>query len=154
MAHLWQWDPETGWQARGLPGAVSAAGEFCEHGGQWALIGAAGSAVCVNGESLALGLRALVDRDEIRCGESREYFSAETLPLVASMPAGARPLRCPRCKQVIVPGSLAVRCPNPQCGAWHHQSDELPCWTYTPACSLCPQPTPLDGGYRWTPEAQ
>jgi len=42
-----------------------------------------------------------------------------------------------------------VRCP--QCGVWHHQSDELPCWVYSSSCSLCDHPTALDAGYRWIP---
>ena len=45
----------------------------------------------------------------------------------------------------------AVRCP--QCGIWYHQHDQLPCWTYAPACGFCPQSTALDAGFAWTPEA-
>ena len=42
----------------------------------------------------------------------------------------------------------------PQCGVWHHQreTDALRCWTYSPHCAMCDQPTDLSAGYRWTPQ--
>jgi hypothetical protein len=68
---------------------------------------------------------------------------------VSPMPETPRGMMCPRCRQRIEKETLAVRCP--QCGLWHHQSEELPCWTYSSTCAMCPQPSALDAGYQWTP---
>ena len=112
----------------------------------WVLTGTAR----VNGMPLRTGIRVLRDRDELEIGGLCTFFSTETLALVEPMPRGDKPVFCPRCKQGIEPESAAVRCP--QCRVWHHQSDDLPCWTYAEHCTLCDQPTALDAGYRWTPE--
>jgi len=78
------------------------------------------------------------------------FFSTELLAGVTPYPGSERPILCARCKAEIATASPAVRCPR--CGAWHHQSDELPCWTYAERCSVCDQPTALDAGFAWTPE--
>jgi hypothetical protein len=117
-------------------------------GDAWIVVGS--PAVRVNGDPLDAGIRVLRDRDELRAGGSRTFFSAELLPAVVAFPGGERATFCPRCMLEIAPGSPAVRCP--QCRIWHHQSDELPCWTYADRCTMCDQPTPLDAGFRWTPE--
>ena len=114
----------------------------------WLLVGA--PAVRVNGIPLDAGIRVLRDRDELRTGDDRRFFSVESLAVIAPFPGGERATFCPRCKLEIAPDSPAVRCP--QCGVWHHQSDELPCWTYAAHCMLCDHPTALDAGFRWTPE--
>lgn len=121
-------------------------------GALWTLVVGRDARVLVNGSPATLGLLALTDRDEIRLVNARPlFFSTESLahvtPFAASGPRGF----CPRCKQHIEPGTPAVRCPG--CSLWYHASDDLPCWTYAPLCSACPQQTALDAGFRWTPEA-
>jgi hypothetical protein len=116
----------------------------------WALIAPARSDARVNGAPVAAGLRVLADRDEIRIDGEVRYFSAESLAVVVPLPATERTLYCGRCRLEIEAGSAAICCPT--CGIWYHQSAELPCWTYTPKCGFCPQPTALDAGFAWTPE--
>ena len=124
---------------------------------QWSLLARNGTNVRVNGSPVVLGIRVLSDRDEITvradapAGSLRCFYSAERLAEVVAFPGGGT-VRCPRCKQPIRQGQMAVQCPSADCGAWHHQSPELPCWTYSVSCALCPQPTELGGGFRWTPE--
>jgi hypothetical protein len=112
----------------------------------WVLVGAAQ----VNGMPLLTGIRVLRDRDELQVGGLRAFFSAEALAAVRPSPAQGERIFCPRCKQEIEKLSPAVRCP--QCRVWHHQTAELPCWTYSERCASCNQPTDLNAGYRWTPE--
>jgi len=117
------------------------------------LMAAPGGLVWVNGEPLILGIRVLCDRDTIRIG-AREcvFYSTESLPQIVPFPE-ARPVPCARCKTDIMPGTPAVRCPSLTCNAWHHQSDDLPCWTYAEKCAgACDQSTAMDGHYRWNPE--
>ncbi len=131
-------------------GPASAAG--------WVLLGE--SDVSVNGDRLHTGIRVLRDRDEIRCGGSRVFFSTERLPQVEPFPGTEQPVLCPRCRQVIEPGTPAVRCPGANCGLWFHQSEEvLPCWTGYSAqpfktCAMCDYPARLypEADFRWTPE--
>lgn len=119
-------------------------------GETWLVMGLAPSGVLLNGEPLRTGIRVLADRDELHVdGVGRVFFSSERLARIEAFPGAERTVRCPRCKQIVEPGSAAVRCP--QCAAWYHQSDDLPCWTYAPHCALCPQPTALETGYQWTP---
>ena len=130
-------------------------------GNQWSLLTPAGGLVRVNGQSVSLGMRVLQDRDEIVFGSAdgeavHAFFSTELLAEVAPFP-GESPMICPRCKQGIKPLMPAVRCPA--CGAWHHQIRQgdpehatRECWTYSERCAICPQPTELGAGYRWTPE--
>jgi hypothetical protein len=114
------------------------------------VMGVTAAGVLLNGEPLRTGIRVLADRDELHVdGVGRVFFSTERLARVEPCPGAEPAVRCVRCKQIIEPGTDAVRCP--QCGVWYHQSDDLPCWTYTPHCVLCPQPTALETGYRWTP---
>lgn len=126
---------------------------------QWVLLAERAAAVCVNGARLRLGIRVLRDRDEIiaRPAASAEqagkrfYFSTERLARVEPYPGreAAAAARCARCKKPLA-NSQAVCCPK--CGAWHHQTDHLPCWTYHTVCSVCDQPTDIETTYRWTPE--
>lgn len=132
----------------------SADAVFLQHGTgnqrAWHLLAAPDAEVWVNGLPVLAGLRVLADRDEIRIdGRDTFFFSTEELARVTPMPVTDKPVMCPRCRQRIEPDTLGVRCP--QCGLWHHQSDDLPCWTYAPTCALCPQPSALDAGFRWTP---
>jgi hypothetical protein len=175
MAHLWVREDSGEWAALPLaaaavdlrcspPRALPAAGPVTDDqvlllcapaggaaGVEWVLLAGAGATVWINGLPLGAGLRALADRDQVHVeGAAPLYFSTERLAAVAAMPGSPQPLFCPRCRQAIETASDAVLCP--QCGVWHHQSAALPCWLYAPTCALCPQPTELDGGFRWTPE--
>ena len=127
----------------------------------WLLLARKGAHIQVNGSPLVLGARFLCDRDEIvvRVNGSTAalhcFFSTERQAEVVAFPgANGAEVRCPRCKQPLEQGRMAVRCPNPACGVWHHEDQErnLLCWTYGPTCTLCPHPTRLDGSFRWTPE--
>lgn len=171
MAHLWKTDADGVWQpvpleitgetaepqqARILPTAIA--------GSDWAALAAPDDSLHINGQESALGLRVLNDRDELALADGsdeprRWYFSTEEVVCVVPFPGSEHVTRCPRCKKGIDAGMPAVRCPNPQCGAWHHQISagnadhrERECWTYATKCSLCSQPTALDAGFRWTPE--
>lgn len=118
----------------------------------WLLKAAHSGAVAVNSQPLYLGLRVLRDRDEIRMdGAPRFYFSTEQLARVAPLPEIKHAVFCTRCNREIRPGDPSVQCP--QCGTWCHQMAELNCWTYGQNCPLCDQPTALEAGHRWTPEA-
>ena len=173
MAHLWVQDDTDGWVVfplaspfLALPDALPAAGlrtrerqpspdatllrSVGPSGARWVLL-APSRGVLLNGVPLLTGIRVLLDRDEIQFGAAGSvYFSSEALATVEGFPGSEQPLFCPRCKEGIAPGAKAVRCPH--CGVWHHQTDDLPCWTYAPHCALCDQPTDLDGSYRWSPE--
>lgn len=178
MAHLWVKDDGGEWAALPLEGEVYALSEgrprrveACADGescaavvlvrregsargarGGWFVVAEPGARVKVNGRPVSAGLRALSDRDELAvAGVGLFYFSTETLAAVRTFAGAERGgAACPRCKQPLEEGASAVRCP--QCGVWHHQTDELPCWTYAEVCALCPQPTALDAQFRWTPE--
>jgi hypothetical protein len=116
----------------------------------WTLLSGRGASVRVNGRLLALGIRALEDKDEILAGGHRMFFSAEELARVVAFPGLAQPAFCPRCKQKIEPSDLAVCCPT--CRAWSHQSEKFPCWTYDKSCALCQQQsTALDAGFNFNP---
>ena len=117
----------------------------------WVLIAGTERTVRVNGVGLSLGMRVVADRDEIHVeGVGAYFFSTESLACIKAFPGAEQKIYCPRCRQEIEKESLAVQCP--QCNVWHHQSEELPCWSYSELCALCPQRTDLDAGYRWTPE--
>jgi hypothetical protein len=118
---------------------------------RWVMVAGPTDRVLMNGAPAVLGLSVLMDRDEIRLPDGRQFFfSSEMLVSIEPFPATGIRGFCPRCKQVIAPGSPAVRCPA--CGLWHHASDDLPCWTYGLHCAACPQDTALDAGFQWTPE--
>ncbi len=125
--------------------AVNAAGAEC-----WVLVTEADSGVRVNGQAPP-PIRILADKDEISApGAGRRFFSTERLARVEPF-EGPTDLCCPRCKELIKPGSAVVRCPG--CGVVHHQTDvDLPCWTHVDRCALCGHPTALDAGFRWTPQ--
>jgi uncharacterized protein YbaR (Trm112 family) len=117
----------------------------------WVLVSGCERDVRINGVQLALGVQRVADRDEINIeGLGTLYFSTESLARIEPFPGAAQDLYCPRCKQAIESGSAAVKCP--QCRTWYHQTEELPCWSYSETCALCPQTTDLKAGFRWTPE--
>jgi hypothetical protein len=170
MAHLWTRQEVSEWAPLPLESDVfdlsasppretrlsSAGGEGqvllarVEEARGWVLLTGPGHRVRVNGSRLSSGIRVLSDRDEIRIdGVGTFFFSTEKLAAVEPLPEQVRPIFCPRCKQEIRGQTPAVQCP--QCRVWHHQSPELPCWTYSGTCALDDQPTNLDADYRWTP---
>jgi hypothetical protein len=125
---------------------------------EWILIASPESKVRLNSISLLLGVRVLRDHDEILIhGANAElmrfFYSTERLVQVEPFPAMDGISRCPRCKQSILSGDLAVQCPNPRCRIWHHQKEELPCWSYESTCAQCGWSTNLNADYHWTPEA-
>jgi hypothetical protein len=154
MAHLWLFEDGPadagGWSPRPLEGDSLAVAPalLLDAAEGWVVVGP--PAVSVNGSRLDLGIRVLRDRDELRAGGGRVFFSTETLAVVVPFPGAGKPTFCPRCKLEIALGSPVVRCPG--CGVYHHQSEEFPCWVYAPRCALCDHPTALDAGYRWVPE--
>jgi len=119
---------------------------------EWVILAAPEGNISINGFPLLLGMKVLRDRDEIRWSPNGfAYFSTEELAAVVNLPQGGRKIMCPRCKQEIIPETAAVRCPR--CGVWHHQSDQLPCYTYSECCATCSRQTSLAAGYDWVPEA-
>ena len=170
MPHLWMQDrsPETGepdWVVRPLedeaavplghaPASADGAAALLlrsrtDHGEIWLAMSATPTGVALNGVPLHAGIRVLADRDEIRVeGLGRVFFSTERLARVEPFPDVAGATFCPRCKQAIAAGTPAVCCPA--CQRWYHQSDDCPCWSYTPHC-LCGHPTALDAGFQWSP---
>ena len=148
--------------AAGAAGSSDGAGAYIIHhsqgnvandNGQWILYASCGANVHVNGRRLALGMRGLEDKDEICVGQSGSmFFSLEKLAAIEKFPGIGRSAPCPRCRRQLAIGDQAVRCP--QCAVWHHQTDELDCWTYSEKCAACgDHPTALAAaGYRWTPE--
>jgi hypothetical protein len=113
---------------------------------------AASDDVFVNGDRVRLGVRILRDRDEIRIGGVSHFFSTESLACVEAYSGDG--IQCARCQTEIASAQAAVRCP--QCAVWHHEDPQaqLPCWSYRDRCARCPQPTALDGTYRWLPEEE
>ena len=154
MAHMWIFEADA-WRCEPLrdAAALGAGAELLRattpDGERWAILG--GREIRVNGTPVDAGIVVLRDRDEISAAGRRVFFSTESLATVVPFVAGERPTFCPRCRGPIEDGSPAVLCPN--CRVWYHQSAELPCWRYAERCALCDQPTALDAGWRWTPEA-
>ncbi len=140
-----------------LAPASTDAADSCD---RWVLLGDPLSRVCLNGLLLVTGIRVLRNKDEIQAGDGGPvYFSTERLPAVEVFAASVHSAKCPRCQQEIASGAAAVRCPA--CGIWHHQSEELPCWTgYVnedrgfKTCALCDYIVSLypDAEFQWTPE--
>ena len=122
-------------------------------GETWLVMAPPHSGVRINGTVLASGIRVLRDRDEVLVGGTqRLYFSTESLAHAEPFQGLDQLVYCPRCKQEIAVESMAVRCPR--CGAWHHQSEDFPCWVYSENCALCDQPTSLDDtNFQWTPQS-
>lgn len=110
-----------------------------------ALISRPDSGVRVNGYPILAGIHLLSDRDEIRLQNERFYFSSHDPLVVETMDSD--PVACPRCSGSIESGTPAVRC---HCGAWFHQSEEHPCFTYGETCPLCGASSQLDAD-PWDP---
>lgn len=156
MAHVWK-EEGNEWRATPVesepavaPGVRLLPFRTAQESG-WAMIEAPGAGGSANGERLLTGIRVLADRDAIRAPGYAGFFSTETLAQVEPFPGdGTGSPQCVRCRQPLAAGQSAVRCP--QCGAWHHQLEELPCWTFLKTCASCPQSTEMDAGFQRTPE--
>ena len=116
----------------------------------WVLLAPSDGRVRVNGEPVPAGMRVLVHQDALSLEGGRVMFFSEEEPARVEPAAQSGP-ECPRCLDVIQPGSLSVRCPG--CGLVHHQTPESPCWTYAPRCAGCGYPSVLGGDDAWTPDA-
>ncbi len=147
---LWSWNGETDqWQVRrappGAPFPLGRQAILLPLGAdRWGLL--ARDEVVVNGVP-ALPLRLLADKDEILIDGEIIFFSAESEAEVVPFPAPGREVCCGRCKGKLQAGEPAVRCPR--CNVWHHQTRELPCWTYGVMCSSGDRSTT---GVNWQPE--
>lgn len=120
----------------------------------FAIAGGPNHTLRVNGVPVLNGIRAVRDRDmlQLRTG-TRLFFTTERPAEVVPFPGIENgQAYCARCRQPIEVDTPAVRCPNPACRVWHHQHGDLECWTHADHCSLCDQPTALDGSLRWSPE--
>jgi hypothetical protein len=119
----------------------------------WAVIADDPEVVWINGLPPLAGIQILADRDELcLAGGERLYFSAEDRARIEPFPGADTETPCGRCRQPIPAGASAVRCPRPRCRVWHHETTDLPCWTYAETCSQCAQKTSLDAGPQWVPE--
>ncbi len=85
-----------------------------------------------------------------RSGVIKMLFAAKTPPRVELFPGPGEPAICARCCSFIGQDAPAVACP--ECDAWHHQSEQEPCWVAGPTCANCDQPTGLNVDYLWRPE--
>lgn len=168
MAHLWIRDDTDQWAVYLLTGtcsfddlsadtllrqenigAVSLIPVSDANTEEWHVVAGLRVGVRVNGLPLLTRIRHLRDQDQIAVAQRWAYFSTEERAHCAPFPGADRKLFCARCRQELFAGVEAVKCP--QCGVWHHQSEELPCWTYAAHCGLCSQLTDLNAGYRWQP---
>jgi len=122
-------------------------------GEAWVALASPGTPLRVNGQPLLTGVRVLADRDELQImGRGRAFFSNERLARITPYSGPDEVVTCARCQQPIERGMVTVCCPA--CQRWHHQEPTRNCWTYAATCAVCGQPTPLDAGYRWTPQAE
>jgi len=144
--------------AAGLDRGVSILRAGAAFGSHWVLIASCTTHVTANGEPVFTGIRVLDSRDEIRCEQSLAVFADERVAHIEPLPigalaAGAHSVRCARCTGDIAKDTPAVRCPDPDCGAWHHQDGAaaLMCWTYAPHCAACDCATAIDSN-GWEPE--
>ena len=118
--------------------------------GPWVLVVRSDQRLVHNGLGVAAGIRVLAHMDALAlAGHETLYFSTEETPRILPF-EGASGATCPRCRSDILLGQLSVRCPA--CGVVHHQMEDCNCWTYAPACAVCPRVTALDIGLQWTPE--
>lgn len=163
MAHAWIQN-KTGWTLQPLgngsfrlvpEGATTEAlllrASARDADAAWLLVtGARGARV--NGAPVALGVRALRDRDEIQLpGAAPAFFSTEKLVAVEPY-AGQAGGKCPRCTREIEPGTPSVRCGS--CGSAYHQSEHKACFTYgeNPICVVCACDAVINTDYSWVPE--
>jgi hypothetical protein len=103
--------------------------------------------VCINGRPF-WGMHVLRDQDEILLPRGQLlFFSAQDPPqVVHQLPPGLK-ATCPICGDPVT--APAVRCP--QCGIYHHERPDRPCWSSGATCSTyqCGQPT--RPSRTWTP---
>lgn len=172
MAHLWITDDAGEWGALPITGEEmdlsadpprAAAGGSVPRaalvrgregaGEEWLVMAGPDAPIRVGGSPVPTGLRVLDDKSEVgRPGRAPVFLSTERQLRVEPFTGAERQRECPRCKQPIATGTPAVRCPDPSCGYWHHQTDDLPCWTYASTCACCAQETTMNAGFSWAPE--
>jgi len=102
--------------------------------------------VTVNGTA-CLPFRLLADRDEIRVEDRTFYVGQDPDPPKVEFTTEHEKLRCGRCQGSLEVGDTGVACPA--CGAFHHHTQEQPCWSYGASCSGCDHRT---SGPTWHPE--
>jgi hypothetical protein len=167
MSNIWREVAGGGWQATALAEdgpLLLDGGLLCRFGrgseGGVALLVRRGLRALVNGQAVLGGLRVVVHKDEVLLGQSRFFFSAEAVPVVARfrLEAGSRAPTCPTCRGPLRDGEEAVQCPG--CRRWYHQiaaqanEKGKTCWTYAPTCRFCTHPTSLGGEPVWRPEQE
>jgi hypothetical protein len=119
-------------------------------GRNWIAIVREDSEITHNGQPVTVGLCVLSHGDVISGAHGASvFFSTEEGACVEPF-SGVQSVSCPRCRSEIAPGHPVVRCP--ECGVFHHEIADRNCWTYAETCALCPQPTALDVGLRWSPD--
>lgn len=176
MGHTWEKDDVGGWVDHPLEAEMVALGQEgpiplqvdeqlgCVSGPvlmrsldssneeRWLILCVPGSRARVNETPIPVGARLLKDRDAITfSGRHTVFFSSERLAQVEPYPGTTDDTCCIRCKLPLDPGAPVVRCPNPECGFFHHESVQHPCWTYADGCAACGHPTDLDAGFQWSP---
>ena len=118
----------------------------------WLLLTPPTLLVRVNGEPVALGIRALRDKDELRIpGGAPVFFSTEQLVAVEPF-SGSPEGKCPRCTKPFASNSPAVRCG--ECNTWYHQIEGRQCYTYkeNPICVVCGADAVVTSEFTWVPE--
>lgn len=101
----------------------------------------------INGRRVTNGLAVLQGRACLTIERSEYFYSSEMLVVIEHFAEGQPPLSCPRCNGEITSGQI-IRCPG--CKTVFHQSEERPCFTYSPQCPLCNASTNLDEE-QWSP---
>jgi hypothetical protein len=119
----------------------------------WTLLSPKHRTTRVNGTPVTAAVRVLKDQDAIAVtGGETLFFSAEKVVQILPYTGNDESICCIRCKLPLRPGTPTVRCPNPECGFVHHETNDRPCWTYAEGCAACGYPTDLEAGLQWSPE--
>jgi hypothetical protein len=117
----------------------------------WVLLVPLRVSIHVGGCRVRIGVRVLADRDSIQfAGAEPVFLTTEEPASVVDFPGAESGQYCPRCKLALDKGCASVLCPA--CGNIHHQSTDMPCWTYAAGCAVCGNDTSLDQGFSWSPE--
>lgn len=157
MAHLWMPGADgqlvehvidaAGWDGHGL--SVRCARLDADE--TWVVLAGCDGIALVNGAPVALGLRSLDSRDEIRAHDgTRVIFADEHVAQVVAFPGAGPGVRCARCTGDLESGTPAVQCPT--CGAWFHEQADFPCWTSAASCTLCGHHAGPADAHTWRPE--
>ena len=111
----------------------------------------------INGDPLYANFRLLRNRDEVMISSAggssqRLFFSSERKAVIDSFHESAHEVSCMRCHQRLFHGDSIVRCPS--CGALHHESSDVLCWSYSSTCAngICSHTTDMNKEFRWIPD--